>query len=180
MSGAGRIVAASGAALAVAVLALFTVVLPAEYGYDPLGTGARLGLTGMADAGDTPVAAHTGRWRSDTIRFPLAPFEAVEYKYAMHAGDVLLFHWRAGGEVLYELHAEPEGAAEGYAESFAKGRAARASGSYTAPFAGIHGWFWQNRGTAEVTVTLEVEGFVDGAFEFRDGRQFEYGLDAQP
>ncbi|NND67038.1 MAG: hypothetical protein HKN19_05565 [Halioglobus sp.] len=180
MSSAKRIVLASLAAVAVATLLLFTVVLPAEYGYDPLGTGERLGLVGMADAGDTPVASHARRWTTDTIRFPLAPFEGVEYKYAMHAGDVLLFNWQAGGEVLFDLHAEPEGAAEGYAESFAKGRAAQASGSYTAPFAGIHGWFWQNRGTAEVTVTLEVEGFVDGAFEFRDGMQFEYSLEDQP
>jgi len=175
-----RIVTASLAALAVALLLLFAAVLPAEYAYDPLGTGERLGLTGMAGAGDQPVASHSGRWTTNTMRFPLAPFEGVEYKYAMHAGDVLLFDWRAEGEVLYDLHAEPEGAAEGYAESFAKGRAARASGSYTAPFAGIHGWFWQNRGATEVTVTLRVEGFVDGAFEFRDGMQFEHKLAAQP
>lgn len=180
MSGKRRIVAACLAALVLAALLLFTAVLPAEYGYDPLGTGERLGLMGMADAGDKPVASHTERWTSDTISFPLAPFEGVEYKYAMHAGDVMLFDWQAEGEVLYDLHAEPEGAAEGYAESFAKGRAAHASGSYAAPFAGIHGWFWQNRGTAEVTVTLRVEGFVDAAFEFRDGMQFEYSLKDQP
>ena len=180
MSSKGRIVTASFAALIVAVIALYTVVLPAEYGYDPLGTGERLGLMGMADAGDTPVVTHDGRWRSNTVRFPLAPFEGVEYKYLMHAGDVLVFDWRAEGEVVFDLHAEPEGAAEGYAESFAKGRTARASGSYTAPFAGKHGWFWQNRGTEEVTVVLTVEGFVDGAFEYRDGHEFEYSLEDQP
>ncbi len=175
-----RIGLASFAALAVAVLLLFAVVLPAEYGYDPLGTGAGLGLVGMADAADRPARHHDARWRSDAIRFPLAPFESVEYKYAMQAGDTLLFDWHADGEVLFDLHAEPEGAARGYAESFAKGRAGGRAGSYTAPFTGIHGWFWQNRGSAEVTVVLQVEGYVDGAFEFRDGRRFEYSLEDQP
>ena len=52
---------ATGIALAVALLLLFTTVLPAEYGVDPLKTGAALGLTGLAKSGDAkgraPVAA---------------------------------------------------------------------------------------------------------------------------
>ena len=44
---------ATGIALAVALLLLFTAVLPAEYGVDPLKTGAALGLTGLSKAGDT-------------------------------------------------------------------------------------------------------------------------------
>ena len=44
---------ATGIALAVALLLLFTTVLPAEYGVDPLKTGAALGLTGLAKSGDS-------------------------------------------------------------------------------------------------------------------------------
>ena len=36
-------------ALAVALLLLFTVVLPAEYGIDPTGVGRALGLTRMGE-----------------------------------------------------------------------------------------------------------------------------------
>ena len=39
-----RLAVAAGAALLVAGVLLVTVVLPAEYAVDPLGTGARLGL----------------------------------------------------------------------------------------------------------------------------------------
>jgi hypothetical protein len=39
-----RIGVATGVALLAAGLALVMIVLPAEYGVDPLGTGARLGL----------------------------------------------------------------------------------------------------------------------------------------
>jgi len=41
----------------VAALALFTLVLPAEYGYDPTGIGRRLGLMAMADARVSAVAS---------------------------------------------------------------------------------------------------------------------------
>ena len=45
----------------------------------------------------------------------------------------------------YEFHAEPDGAPRGYAQTYEKARAAQqASGTLTAPFPGIHGWFWEN------------------------------------
>ena len=46
----GKIVAATVAALVVACVILVTVVLPAEYGIDPLGTGKALGLGDLARA----------------------------------------------------------------------------------------------------------------------------------
>ena len=48
---------ATGIALLVALLLLFTVVLPAEYGFDPLKTGKRLSLTGIAQAGESKARA---------------------------------------------------------------------------------------------------------------------------
>ena len=44
-----RIALAAGAALLVAGVILVIAVLPAEYGVDPLGIGASLGLTAMGD-----------------------------------------------------------------------------------------------------------------------------------
>jgi hypothetical protein len=49
----GAIVKATLVAFAVALLILFTTVLPAEYGIDPLKTGAALGLIGLSKAADT-------------------------------------------------------------------------------------------------------------------------------
>jgi hypothetical protein len=46
-----RLAVAAGAALLGAGLILVMIVLPAEYGVDPLGTGARLGLTALGDTG---------------------------------------------------------------------------------------------------------------------------------
>jgi hypothetical protein len=46
--------------------------------------------------------------------------ESVEYKYRLDKGEALLYTWKATGRVNYELHAEPDGAPRGYAESFEK------------------------------------------------------------
>ena len=36
-----------------------------------------------------------------------------------------------------------------------------------APFPGIHGWYWENPGDREVTVTLKAAGFYNMSHEFR-------------
>ena len=59
----------------------------------------------------SPLHNESQPWRSDRIEFQLAPFEAVEYKYRLDAGASVLFQWQASGEVLYDMHAEPDGAA---------------------------------------------------------------------
>jgi hypothetical protein len=169
-----RIVLASSASLLVAILVLVTVVLPAEYGWDPLGTGEALGLMGLAEEGATPLHSQATSWHTDSIEFQLAPFESVEYKYRMEQGAAMLYRWRADGELLSEMHSEPDGAAPGYAETFAKSRAQSDQGNYTAPFPGIHGWFWQNRGQTDITLTLETEGFYPWAVELRAGHEFRY------
>lgn len=179
MSGhARKVLLASTGALLFAALILVTTVLPAEYGWDPLGTGEAMGLLGMAGNGPSPLRQQEQAWQRDSIEFQLAPFEAVEYKYRLEQGDALLYRWEADGELLYEMHSEPDGAAPGYAESFAKFRAESDRGNYTAPFAGIHGWFWQNRGQRNITLQLETSGFYPWAVEMRDGHEFHYEFEA--
>lgn len=182
-----RIAAAAGAALLVAGLLLVAVVLPAEYGVDPLGTGARLGLlelgiTGQqvdqlnaeaARGGPAQGAIIVGQdspFATDTEQFVLGPREGIEYKYRLAKGQALLYSWTATGPVNYELHAEPDGAPRGYAQSYEKKDAQReASGTLTAPFPGIHGWFWENTTDAPVTVTLKSAGFYTLAHKFVAG-----------
>ena len=62
----------------------------------------------------------------------------------------------------------PDGAPQGYAESYEKKNAVgSASGTLTAPFSGIHGWYWENPTDAEITVTLTAAGFYNMSHEFR-------------
>jgi hypothetical protein len=180
-----RIAVAAGAALFVAGLILVAAVLPAEYGIDPLGIGRRLGLTAMSDvarrvdalaaergaAGDGGVQSITPRDRGfyqESVDFAIAPGEFVEYKYRLEKGEALLYSWKATGRVNLDIHAEPDGAPQGYAESYEKrDGVTEGAGTLTAPFSGIHGWYWQNQGNAEVTVTLASAGFYKLSHEFR-------------
>jgi hypothetical protein len=171
---AKKIARASLASLLLAAVLLVTAVLPAEYGWDPLGTGELFGLTGFSNAALNPLQHSQEQLHSDEIEFVLSPFESVEYKYRMEEGENVVFQWRASAEVLSEMHAEPDGAAPGFAESFSKQRSLGESGSYRAHYGGIHGWFWQNRGDAELTLRLRTEGFFAQAIEYRDGGSFIY------
>ena len=128
-----RIAVAGGAALLVAGLVLVMFILPAEYGVDPLGTGARfglveLGLTGQQVAAlEAAAAAENGAGQAaiivgqdrvfteETVDFAVAAGEGMEYKYRLEEGEALLYSWTATGPVNYELHAEPDGAPRGYA-----------------------------------------------------------------
>jgi hypothetical protein len=51
------IVKATVIALAVALVLLVTIVLPAEYGIDPLGSGSALGLNGLAETNASSAPA---------------------------------------------------------------------------------------------------------------------------
>jgi hypothetical protein len=167
---ARRIVTASVVALFVAAALLVTAVLPAEYGLDPLGTGRLLGLTALSNAGGA-MSPESSAYRSDAMTFVLGPYQSVEYKYRLESGSSMIFAWESTRAVRYDFHAEPDGAAEGYAESFDMAEGARRAGRYTAPFPGIHGWYWENLGGGDATITLRTSGFYSRAIEFSESGQ---------
>jgi len=157
---------ATGVALLTAAALLFGAILPAEYGIDPLGTGRLLGLLALGQA--QPFAAETGEYRVDRAELSLYPAEWVEYFYRLDEGSSMVFTWDATGPVTYNFHASPDGAPPGYAESFDAQEKAEGHGTYTAPFTGIHGWYWENVGTEAITLTLTTAGFYTSAEEGRD------------
>lgn len=178
---------ATGIALLVALLLLFTAVLPAEYGFDPLKTGAALKLTGISQAGPpkgaapTPAAGQTGVYtpqpriyKVDSEDFQLRPGDGVEMKYHMQKGAGMVYGWKADGKLVYEFHGEPDQKPnKDYYESYdlddKTGKDA-SYGTFTAPSTGIHGWFWQNKGDKDVQFHLTVAGFFDSAKMYVDGK----------
>jgi hypothetical protein len=183
-----RLAVAAGAALLVAGLVLVMFVLPAEYGVDPLGTGARFGLVELGVTGQQVAAleaaaaagegaeqaaiivAQDGEFVGETVDFVVAAGEGMEYKYRLEQGEALLYAWTATGPVEYEFHAEPDGAPRGYAQTYELRQAmSEASGTLNAPFSGIHGWYWENLSDQEITVTLTTAGFYNLSHEFRAG-----------
>ena len=176
---------ATGVALAVALVILFTAVLPAEYGIDPLKTGKALGLTDLAKAADSkparpivtaapPPPGRSGIYTSqpnlykvDSEDLALMPKEGVEIKYHMQKGAVMVYGWKATGKVQFEFHGEPDQKPnKDYYESYElddKVGKDHSYGSFTAPSTGIHGWFWENKGDKEVQIHLTTAGFYDSA-----------------
>ncbi len=152
------------AALLLAAVLLVTVVLPAEYSLDPLGTGRTLGLLGLADGGASAVTSEDQPYKLDRVEFQLSPFESVEYSYRMEIGSSFVYSWQADRELVFNLHSSPDlpplDAPADYAESFSAGRSPQAQGTYSATFTGRHGWFWENRTNQQVTLTLSVSGYM--------------------
>ncbi len=175
----GAIVRATVIALAVALLILFTTVLPAEYGIDPLKTGAALGLTGLSKASDTKTAGRAvpaqvgiytsqpGTYKVDSEDLSLRPDEGVEIKYHMQKGSGMVYAWKATGKVQFEFHGEPDQKPnKDYFESYElddKVGRDHSYGSFTAPTTGIHGWFLVNKEKKEVMIHLTTAGFYDSA-----------------
>lgn len=165
-----------------AALVLVTIVLPAEFGIDPLGTGRALGLSVLRPsaepvappAGETlaplalgPIGLYPAEFRVDAREFELGPYEYVEYKYHLAEQASMLFSWSATAGVLHDFHGDRDGAPANAAESYDGEPRQRADGHFTAPFSGIHGWYWENPGGETISVRVTTAGFYTAAHEFR-------------
>ena len=180
-----KLAKATAVALAIAVAVLFTAVLPAEYGFDPLRTGAALGLTELSGSTDAQgqnltsggqtatVNAQPTGYKVDTQEFSLHAGDGVEMKYHMAKGATMVYSWKASGKVLFEFHGEPDQKPNpDYYDSYElddKVGKEQSHGSFVAPSTGIHGWFWENKGEQPVEIRLTVAGFFDGAKMFAGG-----------
>jgi hypothetical protein len=173
------LVRAMAIALVVAVIVLVVAVLPAEYGVDVTGAGRALGLLdvyaargavteSLTPARDGPVFARTDGYNTDARTFTVSAYGTLEFKYALDEGAAMLYEWTASDEVGFDFHTEPASNPDA-SESFAKGEAAAGRGTYVAPHAGIHGWYWKNNTDHDVTITLTSAGFYSSGKLFLDG-----------
>ena len=180
------IIKATLIALAVGLVLLFTAVLPAEYGIDPLKTGKLLRLTGISQSDSnaggraTPADAgiytlQPGTYKVDTEEIGLHPGEAFEIKYHMQKGATMA--WKADGPLQFEFHGEPDQKPRpDYFESYLldnKMGKDRLYGSFTAPATGVHGWYWKNATKQDVRMHLSVSGFIDSSKMYEGGAQPE-------
>jgi hypothetical protein len=131
--------------MAVAGILLVVAVLPAEYGIDPTGAGAALGLTGLGSTGTeaapvrVPVAGAAGSgppgaqiitgtftaqpkgYKVDSREIKLGFGEGVEIKYHMEKGASMVYSWTVtppGEKVFFEFHAEPDEKPAGAPEDY--------------------------------------------------------------
>lgn len=185
---ARKLMQTTAIAAGVAAIILVTLVLPAEYGLDPLGTGRALGLTRisapvaaveepttpaggsvLAPVQNGPIGAYPAEYKVDSAQFVLGPYDFIEYKYHLAEGATMLYSWKSTATVLHDFHGEKDGAS-GEPVSYEKKERRQGTGAFTAPFTGIHGWYWENPGAETITITVTSAGFYDAAREFRSDR----------
>ena len=85
--------------------------------------------------------------------------QGVEVKALLAAGDSLVYHWSATGELAVDMHGERPGAKDEFTSYLVDGARREDAGRFTAPFAGEHGWYWLNKGRRPINVTVSVTGF---------------------
>jgi hypothetical protein len=155
---------ATAVAIAAAGAILLVAVLPAEYGIDPLGAGSALGLVRQkaapASGPSATLVKSTQALRSDEMSVTLQPGEGAEVKAEISKGDSFVFSWSADAPVKSDMHGEPHNAGpKEFTTYWKEAQQSTGRGNFTAPFDGIHGWFWRNKGDKPVTVTVKVSGF---------------------
>ena len=139
-----------------------------------VGFGACVGVAAFAqvDWVEAPLTdgifrEHAGEFRTDTIDIPLGPHGELEYKLAIDAGEAIVYEWNVDGiedaSLLYsEFHGHTEPVDNvGDLMFYRKAEGGSERGSLTAPFSGIHGWYFVNGSDAPIVVRLEVAGFYE-------------------
>jgi hypothetical protein len=156
------LIKAALSAIVVAGIVLVTLILPAEYNLDPTGIGQKIGVTVLAQAAEPEVqqsAPAEGSNDFQTIEVMVPAGRGIEYKFDMQKFEKMTYEWITDGTALFvDLHGEPKGDTSGYYESYVIATSADMKGSFTAPFAGSHGWYWKNKSNQPVAVQLLVKG----------------------
>jgi hypothetical protein len=105
-----------------------------------------------------PLRLAQAQTRTDETVITLRPTEGVEWKMSMSQGAQVRYSWTvAGGVVNYDMHGTPRGGGKETSYKTARGVGSD-EGVMTAGFDGTHGWFFRNRGSQPVTITLRTNG----------------------
>lgn len=184
----------AGGGLLAGTLIVVGAILPAEYNVDPLGLGKLSGIARLwapaekeYDGSTTPAFTGATTIQHHTFEIPLGasdwPEAALEYKFMMKPGQAYLYTWKveasAGStaelkpiEVDFHGHTLAADGKEMTVAEYKKTTALTDTGSLSAPFEGIHGWYWKNTNADPVTVKLEVWGFYELVPPGQPGNEF--------
>lgn len=97
--------------------------------------------------------------RTETVTVTLKPGKGAEVQAELDAGQGMVFHWSASADVAVDLHGERPDSQSEYTSYDIEAAQRNSAGTFVAPFAGTHGWFWKNRSQEPITVTVTVTGF---------------------
>jgi hypothetical protein len=180
---AGSMLAITGGAFVAGSLIVFGAILPAEFNWDPLGFGRTTGLNRLwaprevtfdTTTGSVPLAREypTG-FRTDVIEIPLRAGgdstrgDELEYKVRMRKDATFVYEWSVPSvsnpeEFYFDFHGHTLTAAkEMTVATYKQATGTSANGALTAPFDGVHGWFFQNQSVGPIVVHVKISGFYE-------------------
>ncbi len=123
------------------------------------GQPISLAETVPAPAPVEPAAAEpAANIRTDEMQVTLAPDEGTEIKVTMAKGKKVEYSWETnGGKANFDVHGDSKELDIDY-HGYGKGSEQKKEGIIEAAFDGNHGWFWRNRTSKTITVTLKTSG----------------------
>ncbi len=180
---AGRMLTISACALIAATLIMFGAVLPAEFNWDPLGLGRMSGLNRLwapsevvfdTSKSEAPLAREYPQgFRADVIEIPLRASgdptrgDELEYKVQMKKDATFIYEWSVADipksdEFYFDFHGHTLAAGKAMTvATYKQATGTNANGALTAPFDGVHGWFFQNQSANPVVVRVKISGFYE-------------------
>ncbi|MBC3372320.1 transmembrane anchor protein [Pseudomonas sp. SWRI92] len=116
--------------------------------------------TPAAQPAPSPPVQPSPALKTDEMTVTLKPGEGTEIKLEMLKDKTVSYEWTAsGGPVNHDTHGEPYNGEKGYFHSYSKAKQVKGDkGEFTALFDGTHGWFWRNRTSNDVTISLKTTG----------------------
>ena len=123
----------------------------------------------MAAKPGGPITPRPTSYKVDAIDFLLFPGDSVEYKFRLDKGALMIYTWKADMPVRFDFHTVPDGKPISASERFEAAEKRELNGSYVAPYAGLHGWWWENPGKEPVNIRIQAAGFFTEAVMFSGG-----------
>lgn len=116
--------------------------------------------TAKSEVAASPSPTPEPAGKIDEVTVSLKPGQAAEVKLDMRKGAKVTYEWTvSGGVVNVDAHGDPLNPPAGFYHGYGKGRQmSRDAGVLQAAFDGRHGWYWRNRSSSAVTLTLSTQG----------------------
>lgn len=109
-------------------------------------------------ADSSPSTTSPNPPKTDEITVTLAPDQGTEIKVVMAKGGKVEYTWSTdGGKANFDVHADSKVLGINY-HNYSKGSEQTKEGVLVAAFDGSHGWFWRNRTSSSMTITLQTNG----------------------
>lgn len=111
---------------------------------------------------DNPPPEKQLEQREDSVQITIPAGKGLEYKTYMLKHGKMKYEWTTNKGILYfDFHGEVKQVMETkavYFESYTIANSNNMVGTFLAPFEGKHGWYFRNKGTEDIIVTLRLKG----------------------